>query len=406
MEALEFDGRNARLHDEKNKAAVGSSISELGAGRSIVVDRDGVIIGGNATYEQAKKLGMDMEFVHTKGDRLVVVVRDDLGTEDPKRKALAVADNRTAEMAEWDVEVLQELLDELPEDLAGVIGFDAGDLDDLFGDDGITEFDNTPVDDDTVPELEEKAITEPGKVYQLGRHRLICGDSTDATVVGTLLGGAKPGLMVTDPPYGVEYDPSWRKDTGLNNTKRVGMVQNDGRADWQAAWDLFPGDVAYVYHAGLHTGTVGASLVAAALELKSQIIWDKERLCISRCHYHWQHEPAWFCVRKGKTAKFCGGRKQTTVWRIPMVTNHNQDMATEHGTQKPLECMARPMRNHEFDEVYEPFCGSGTTLIAAEKVGKTCFAVELDPRYCDLIVRRYCKLMDLDPAKVFEAGVC
>jgi DNA modification methylase len=192
--------------------------------------------------------------------------------------------------------------------------------------------------------------------------------------------------MVTDPPYGVAYDPAWRNAAGAAQTKRTGRVLNDDRADWRDAWALFPGDVAYVWHGALHAGTVAESLTATGFAIRAQIVWAKERLVLSRGHYHWQHEPCWYAVR-GK-GHWSGDRKQSTLWSIP---NRDQDTATVHGTQKPVEVMRRPILNNSSpgQAVYEPFCGSGTTLIAAETTGRVCLAVELDPAYVDIAVQRW-----------------
>jgi DNA modification methylase len=219
-----------------------------------------------------------------------------------------------------------------------------------------------------------------------GGHRLICGDATDGRTVNQLLGGAKPHLMVTDPPYGVEYDPAWRNRAGLGNTKRTGRVVNDDRADWREAWALFPGEVAYVWHGALHSVEVAESLEAAGYQMRAQIIWAKDRLVMGRGHYHWQHEPCWYAV-KG-TGHWAGDRKQTTLWQI---ASRGQDAETEHGTQKPVDCMKRPIENNSTpgQAVYEPFSGSGTTIIAAEVTGRLCFAIELSPNYVDVAVLRW-----------------
>jgi DNA modification methylase len=194
--------------------------------------------------------------------------------------------------------------------------------------------------------------------------------------------------MVTDPPYGVEYDPSWRNQAGAAKTKRTGKVLNDDRADWREAWALFPGDVAYVWHGALHAGTVADSLVAAGFTIRSQIIWAKDRLVLSRGDYHWQHEPCWYAVRAKGKGHWAGGRKQTTLWQI---ANRDQDADTVHGTQKPVECMRRPILNNSSpgQAVYEPFMGSGTTLIAAETTGRVCLGVELNPAYVDVAIERW-----------------
>jgi DNA modification methylase len=194
--------------------------------------------------------------------------------------------------------------------------------------------------------------------------------------------------MVTDPPYGVEYDPGWRNKAGAAATKRTGKVLNDDRADWREAWVLFPGDVAYVWHGALHVTTVADSLIASGFNIRSQIIWAKDRLVLSRGDYHWQHEPCLYAVKKTGKGHWAGDRKQTTLWPI---ANKDQDAETVHGTQKPVECMRRPILNNSSpgQAVYEPFMGSGTTLIAAETTGRVCFGIELNPAYVDVAVERW-----------------
>jgi DNA modification methylase len=235
-------------------------------------------------------------------------------------------------------------------------------------------------------------VAKLGDIWSLGKHRLVCGDATDPAVVASALNGAVPHLMVTDPPYGVNYDPSWRAKvidaaSGRNKAGRaLGKVTNDDRADWREAWALFPGDVAYVWHGVLRGDQVRASLEASKFEIRSQIIWDKGRLIISRGHYHWRHEPCWYAVREGRTGHWSGDRKQTTVWLMP-----HRRSETGHGTQKPLLAMQRPIENNSLpgDAVYDPFVGSGTTVIAAEITGRICHAVEIDPVYVDVAIRRW-----------------
>jgi DNA modification methylase len=197
--------------------------------------------------------------------------------------------------------------------------------------------------------------------------------------------------MVTDPPYGVEYDPSFRNET-LNrgtDSARIGEVLNDDRADWREAWQLFPGDVAYVWHAATRAYEVEGSLRACAFEVRAVIAWVKPNFAIGRGHYHWQHEPALYAVRKGATGHWQGARDQSTVWSID--ASGIENLATVHGTQKPVECMRRPMLNNSRrgDAIYEPFGGSGSTIIAAETIGRRAYTMELSEAYCDLIVRRW-----------------
>jgi DNA modification methylase len=263
-----------------------------------------------------------------------------------------------------------------------VLGFTAEELAKALNPAGATGL----TGEDEVPELPENAITAVGDIWLAGSHRIGCGDSTDAAVVAALLGGLAPELMVTDPPYGVDYDPAWRHRLGMNRSARRGKVRNDNQADWGAAWGLFPGNIAYVWHGALHATTVADSLVEHGFTVRAQIIWAKERLVMSRGDYHWQHEPCWYAVRtKGH---WTGDRKQTTLWSI---ASGGQDSETSHSTQKPVECMRRPMQNNSNpgQAVYDPFLGSGTTLIAAETTGRVCLAMELEPRYVDVAVRRW-----------------
>ncbi len=268
-------------------------------------------------------------------------------------------------------------------------GFGGEELETLLGATGEDESaGGDSADEDAAPEPPTEPVSRPGDLWVLGRHRLLCGDATVATDVERLLAGTVPHLMVTDPPYGVSYDPAWRNEAGVSSTSRTGKVANDDRADWREAWALFPGEVAYVWHAAVHARTVAESLEVCGFVVRSQIIWSKPRFVLGRGDYHWQHEPCWYAVRKGGTGHWQGARDQATVWPI---ASGEDDGATVHGTQKPVACMRRPIENNsaEGDSVYEPFSGSGTTLIAAERTGRRCFALELDPRYVDVAVTRW-----------------
>jgi DNA modification methylase len=373
--------RNPRTHSEAQVSQLAGSIREFGFTMPILVDEEGSIIAGHGRLMAAKVLGLP--------EVPVMVAR---GWTEAQRRAYVIADNKLALNAGWDDDLLRVELGDLKElgfDL-GVTGFDADELEKLFATatEGLT-------DPDAVPELPADPISVLGDVWLLGRHRLVCGDSTDADVVAKALNRVKPHLMVTDPPYGVEYDPDWRNKAartskGMGNRAigagAVGKVLNDDKADWTEAWALFPGDVAYVWHGGLHAGVVLESLVRSGFQIRSQIIWDKTRLIIGRGDYHWQHEPCWYAVRKGTKGHWAGDRKQTTIWPIA-----HQKSETGHGTQKPVECMRRPIENNSSPghAVYEPFSGSGTTIIAAEMTGRACHAVELNPAYVDVAVRRW-----------------
>ncbi len=215
--------------------------------------------------------------------------------------------------------------------------------------------------------------------------------------VARLLDGTQPLLMVTDPPYGVDYDPAWRARVGVNlNAQKLGRVTNDDRADWTDAWRLFPGDCAYVWHAGLKSSVVQTSLEQVGFVMRAQIIWAKDRLALSRGDYHWQHEPCWYAVRDGATGHRTDDRTQSTRWTIPA----RDDAGHGHGTQKPVECMRRPMQNHLASDVYDPFAGSGTTLIAAEQLGRRCFALEIEPTYVQVILDRWAAFTGQEPVKL------
>jgi DNA modification methylase len=240
-------------------------------------------------------------------------------------------------------------------------------------------------DEDEIPEIADISVSQPGDIWRLGSHRVACGDSRDESLVKALFAGTVPHLMVTDPPYGVEYDPEWRHRRG-NNSARKGKIRNDEIADWTPTWDLFPGEIAYVWHGALRSTTVAESLATSHFTIRAQIIWAKERLVMSQGDYHWQHEPCWYAVRK--KGNWTGDRKQTTLWTIG---SGGQDAETKHATQKPVECMRRPMLNNSSpgQAVYEPFLGSGTTLIAAQSCGRVCLGIEIDPRFVDVAIRRW-----------------
>jgi DNA modification methylase len=202
---------------------------------------------------------------------------------------------------------------------------------------------------------------------------------------------------VTDAPYGIGLEPEWRVEAGLQDRSvQSGKVRNDDRVDWSAAYALFPGNVLYAWHAGIYAAEVATSLLACDFQIRGQIIWKKQRFVISRGAYHWGHEPCWYAVRKGQTAHWKGDRTQSTVWEVDNLNTANkaidpENERTGHGTQKPVELMRRPIVNHtkRGDVVYDPFLGSGTTMMAAELTDRVCYGIDIDPRYVDLAVLRW-----------------
>lgn len=239
----------------------------------------------------------------------------------------------------------------------------------------------------------------PGDVWVLGEHRLICGDSTDPATVAKLLAAGKPHLMVTDPPYGVQYDADWRNNRDRKNGKpygasAVGLVRNDERSDWRATFRLFPGDVAYVWHGERSVADVYQQLIDCRFVPRNLIVWNKQRIVLSRGHYNSKHETCWYAVKGAVLAHWSGDMSQATVWDIEHLSSD-----TGHSTQKPVECMLRPILNNSApgDLVYEPFCGSGTTIIAAERSGRRCRAVEISPLYCYVALARWAEETGRDP---------
>ena len=372
--------RNARTHPEEQIVQIAASMERFGFTIPMLVAEDGTIIAGHGRLLAAQRLGIT--------EVPVMVAR---GWSDEDRRLYTLADNRLAETSEWDPATLRLELEELKLEAGGDaladIGFSDKEIAELIPG-MLSEAGAGLTDPDDIPEAGPDPISAPGDVWVLGSHRIVCGSSTDPETVAAVLAGAEPHLMVTDPPYGVNYDPEWREKAGVGGPGIAkGKVLNDDKADWREAWGLFPGDVAYVWHAGLFAGVVAESLQATGFKLRSQIMWDKGQLVLSRGDYHWQHEPCWYAVREGATGHWAGDRKQTTVWKIPKPSRSE----TGHGTQKPVDCMRRPIENNSEpgDAIYEPFSGSGTTIIAAEMTGRVCFAVELNPVYVDVAVRRW-----------------
>lgn len=370
--------RNARTHSDEQVEQIAASMREFGWTVPVLVDEGGIIIAGHGRILAAGKLGI--------GEVPVMIAK---GWTEAQKMAYRLADNQIPMNAGWDEDMLRiELTDlaklDFPMDL---IGFDDVEL---------VQFMATPKtgnDPEDAPEPPTAPISKTGDLWVLGSHRLLCGDSTDKTHVDRLLGSAKPHLMATDPPYGVDYDPNWRNEADRANGKpygasAIGQVNNDDQPDWREAWKLFPGEVVYAWHpAGAMQVDHYEALVSAGFEIRMQIIWAKSHFPIGRGNYHVQHEPCWYAVRKGKTGHWQGARDQSTLWQIPKP----QKSETGHSTQKPVECMKRPIENNSKpgEWVYDPFMGSGTTIIAAEMTNRKCCGLEIDPAYIDVAVQRW-----------------
>src|ERR1019366_6525469 len=299
-----------------------ASIREFGFKIPVLARSDGAVVDGHLRLKAARKLGIT---------EVPVILCDEWAEAQVKAFRLMV--NRSVAWADRDEELLSlELIDlkDLNFDL-GLTGFEDEELGRLLAAQDVAA---GLCDEDAALAPSQTPISVPGDLWLLGPHRLLCGDATDQQAVSRLLGEVKPMLMVTDPPYGVRYDPEWRNLAGVNNSKRMGKVSNDDRSDWREAWALFPGDVAYVWHGALHTATVARSLEACGFEMRSEIVWAKPSLVMGRGHYHWQHEPCWYAVRG--TGHWNGDRKQSTLWSIE---NRNQDAATIHRLRHHDHCL-------------------------------------------------------------------
>lgn len=385
IESIRGYENNARTHSKDQIDQIIASIKNYGFLVPIEINDEGMILSGHARLEAAKALGLT---------HVPVMKHRHLGAL--KERGYLLAANKLALKAGWDSEKLGVEFLFLEQG-----GFD------MF----LTGFDQEEIFDFLNPEMEtsgfsdgeesgestEFQVTKTGDIWILGNHRLMCGDSTYVDSVKSLYRDVKCNLMVTDPPYGVEYDPSWREGVDLGKGKRAtGKVRNDEIVDWSQAYSLFEGNVAYVWHAGKFTHVVAKNLEDCGFKMVNQIIWAKQHFVLSRGDYHWQHEPCWYAIRDGERHAWRGKRDQSTLWEISnnnSFGNPKPEETVGHGTQKPLDCMIRPIENNSRpkDHVYDPFGGSGTTLIACEKLNRHCLMMEIDEKYCDMIIRRWQK---------------
>ena len=334
------------------------------------------VYAGNQRVLAAKKL---------KWKQVPCIIENDLNEDIIKERI--IKDNRHS--GEWDYDILAN---EWEIDTLLECGFTEEELELKIP----PEIEPIEEDGESLePGKDEDAITKLGDIYELNEHRIVCGDSTYPDIVANCLNGSVPILMVTDPPYGVNYDPDWRGKAGKGQ-KASGIVQNDDQINWALAWHLFPGSIAYIWCASWYLPDVAKDLEDAEFERKSLIIWVKQHFALSRGDYHWQHEPCWYAVKKGHSHNWQGSRKECTIWEIANLNcfGKNKDESEErtaHSTQKPIECMAKPIKNNtsQREGVYDPFLGSGTTLIACEQLNRQCFGIELSPAYCDIIVNRW-----------------
>src|ERR1700683_572940 len=397
IERLIPRANNPRTHSREQVARIAASIREFGFTNPILVGADDDIIAGHARLLAAEKLGMK--------EVPVIVLRH---LSPAQRRALVIADNQLAiEGAAWDEEMLRvelAILHEEDYDL-NLVGFDDIELQRL-----LEAQDAAPglTDEDAVPDVQPEPVAQTGDLFVLGDQRVICGDCTDPEVVARLLGVAKPLLLVTDPPYGIELDSEWRDRAGLNGCgpaeasymkhRTEGHTQTeisgDTRADWSEAFALVPSlQVAYVWHASKFTREVLDGLLRIGFLHHQQIIWNKGRTVLTRTHYWFQHEPCWY-VRKKNAPWFGKAGENSTVWDVAspkFIMGGSKEEKFDHPTQKPLELMRRPILNHtkRGELIYDPFLGSGTSMLAAETTGRVCYGIDLDPKFVDVIVQRW-----------------
>lgn len=353
--------KNAKKHPKKQVEQVAASIKEFGFNQPIVVDKNNIVIVGHGRLEAAKLLGLT--------DVPVTVV--DLTEE--QASAYRLADNKLNE-SEWDMSLVVEELKTLSEENLLLTGFDK---------DLIIEADER---DDEVPELPEEPKSKLGDLYKLGEHRLLCGDATKLEDVERLMDGQHADSVVTDPPYNVDYEGG----TGLK-------IENDNKSDSdfrQFLTDSFtnlyavmkPGAVFYVWHADSEGYNFRGAIIDAGLTLKQNLIWQKNNMVMGRQDYHWQHEPCLYGWKEGAAHLWNSDRKQTTILKFDRPQRN-----AEHPTMKPVELLSYLIANNTKGEdlVLDVFLGSGSTMIAAEKLGRKCYGMELDPKYVDVIIKRW-----------------
>ena len=353
---------------------VAMSLKEYGFRQPIVVDKDRIIVVGHTRYRASKKLGFK---------EVPITIADNLTPE--QINAYRIADNRTAEESEWDSELLKmEIKDLEAKDFKlDLLGFNEDQLNDMLFEEkqGLT-------DEDEVPEAPEEPISKLGDIWKLGNHKLICGDSTILNNYEKLFNENKADLLMTDPPYNVDYE---------GKTKDKLTIQNDSKNDddfLQFLTDAFNncaihlklGCSFYIFHSDWYGLEFRQSIKNSDLELKQNLIWAKNSMVMGRQDYQWQHEPCLYGWKRGASHSWYSDRKQTTI-----IKYDRPSKSKLHPTMKPVGLVEYLIKNSSKQEdiILDPFLGSGTTLMACEKQGRICYGVELDPKYCDVIIKRW-----------------
>jgi DNA modification methylase len=379
LERLIAYARNPRTHTEEQVAEIAASIVEFGFVNPVLVGADGVIIAGHARVMAARKLGMA---------EAPVIVLDHLS--EPQRRALVIADNRLAQNAGWDEEMLRVELDALRQDEFNLhlLGFEDAEIEALLAEPETQSAGLT--DEDAVPEAQETAVTVPGDVWVLGDHRLVCGDSTQIEAVEKVLAGGLADMTWTDPPYGVNYGATM-KDKLRKKHRRIAN-DNLGSAFGPFLRDACANILAvtkgavYICMSSSELHTLHKAFTEAGGHWSTFIIWAKNTFTMGRSDYQRQYEPILYGWKEGTDHYWCGARDQGDVWFVKKPVANDL-----HPTMKPVELVERAIRNSSKsrDTVLDPFAGSGSTLIACEKTGRQARLIELEPRYCDVIIRRF-----------------
>jgi DNA modification methylase len=379
---LKSDHKNARKRTDRSAKLIAESLQRYGAARSIVIDEDNRILAGNGTVEGAKAAGIqNIRVIETDGTEIIAVKRTGL-TEDEKI-GLALADNRTSDLSDWDKDMLQQLSEE--HDIAP--WFDADDLAEILG-----TVEQSPteglIDADDVPEAPAEPITKPGDLWILGDHRLLCGDSTDTVALERLMAGANADLWLTDPPYNVNYEGKTADSLKIKNDSMKDAEFRQFLKDVYIAANCFlrPGASFYIWHADSEGYNFRGAAFDTGWKVRQCLIWIKSSLVMGRQDYQWKHEPCLYGWTEGAAHTWNSDRKQTTVLEFDKPSRNK-----EHPTMKPVDLFQYQMANSTKpgNIVLDSFGGSGTTMIAAERINRKARLMELDPRYCDVIIKRW-----------------
>jgi DNA modification methylase len=398
ISSLVLDEKNANKGTKRGRELLEESLGKYGAGRSVVVDRNNRVIAGNKTVEAAVASGMkSISVIQTDGSSLVAVQRNDLDLKrDKKARELAIADNRIGELdLEWNTEVLASLDVDLEQ------FWNENELKTLLKDFRSSEMSAPEPKLDQAAELQKKWNTARGQIWEIGDHRLMCGDSANASNVGALMDGKTAKLCATDPPYLVSYDaknhPSRNFSDGKNKDWKGRYADKQKSVPLGPFYEAFLRQVLavceanaaiYVWHASQRQIEVEKAMRECGILVHQQIIWVKNKPVLTHSFYMWQHEPCFFGWKQGNKPRRNPGDFPTTVWQIDVPVLPGVE--SRHPTEKPLELFATPILLHtqRGDVCYEPFSGSGTHLCAAENTGRRCFAMEIEPAFVAVALER------------------